>query len=89
MMSIGSKPEPIGQQPVGALADLDLAAGRVGLAAFVERHHDDRGAVAPDESRLAQEVVFALFQADRVDDGLALDALEARLRAPTTSSCRS
>ena len=48
MMSSGSKPV-VGQQPVGALADLDLAPGRVGLAAFVERHDDDGRAVSPDE----------------------------------------
>ena len=41
----------LGQQPVGALADRDLALDRVGLPLFVERHHDDAGAVAPDDAR--------------------------------------
>ena len=67
----------LGQQRVGALADRDLALDRVGLALLVERHHDDAGAVAPDERRLLQEVVFAFLQADRVDDRLALHALQA------------
>ena len=71
--------ESIGQQAIGALADFNLATGGVGLAAFVERHHDERGAVSPDDSCLAKEVLFALLQADRVDDRLALDALQARL----------
>src|SRR5439155_8136868 len=35
-----------GQQPVGALADRDLPLDRIRLALLVERHHDDRGAVA-------------------------------------------
>ena len=75
MMSSGSNPSPH-EQPVRALADLDLACDRVGLAPFVEGHHDDRRAVAADEPRLAQEVVFALLEADRVGDRLALDALQ-------------
>ena len=35
----------LGKDFVGALADLDLALDRVGLALFVERHDDDGGAV--------------------------------------------
>ena len=79
----------LGQQPVGALADRDLALDRVGLALLVEGHHDHAGAVAADGPRLVQEVGFAFLQADRVDDRLALHALQARPRSPTTSSCRS
>ena len=47
-----------GQQPIGALADLDLARDGVGLALLVEGHHDHRrrrsaGPCAPwRESRL-------------------------------------
>ena len=58
----------LGQQPVGALADLDLARDGVGLAVLVERHHDHRRAVAPHRARLGEEVGFAFLQADRVDD---------------------
>ena len=79
MMSSGSKPACSGQQPVGALADRDLALDRVGLPGLVERHDDDAGAVALDDLRLVQEILFAFLQADRVDDALALDALEAGL----------
>ena len=77
MMSVGSKPAGLGQQLVGALADRDLALDRVGLAGLVERHDDDAGAVALDDLRLVEEVRLAFLQADRVDDALALDALEA------------
>ena len=42
----------LGEQLVGALADLDLALDRVGLAGLVERHDDDAGAVALDDPRL-------------------------------------
>ena len=62
------------EEPVRALADLDLASGGVRLAPFVEGHHDDRRAVAADGPRLAQEVVLALLETDRVGDRLALDA---------------
>ena len=67
------------EQVVGAAADLDLALDRVGLALLVERHHDDAGAVAPDPARLLEERLLALLEADRVDDPLALDALEPGL----------
>ena len=36
------------EQVVGAAADLDLALLGVGLAGLVERHDDDRGAIAAD-----------------------------------------
>ena len=77
MMSDGSTPACLGQQLVGALADLDLALDGVGLALLVERHHDHRRAVAPDGLRLVQEIGFAFLEADRVDDRLALHALQA------------
>ena len=69
----------LGQQRVGAPADLHLAGRGVGLAALVERHHDHRGAVAPDAARLVEEVGLALLEADGVDDRLPLHALQSRL----------
>ena len=44
---LGREADRLGQQPVRALADLDLALDRVGLPLLVERHHDDGRAVAP------------------------------------------
>ena len=44
---------------------------------LVERHHDDRRAVPAAELRAAQELGLAVLEADRVDDRLALQRLEA------------
>ena len=85
---LGREAGLLGQQPVGALADRDLALDGVGLALLVEGHHDDAGAVAADRARLLEELLLALLEADRVDDALALEALEAGLDAPTSASCR-
>ncbi len=76
---LGREADLARQQVVGALADLDLALEGVGLALLVEGHHDRRGAVAPHEARLAQELGLALLHRDRIDDRLALHALQARL----------
>ena len=78
MMSSGAKPSA-GEQVVGAPADRDLALDRVGLPLLVEGHHDDAGAVAADRARLLEERLLALLEADRVDDPLALEALQAGL----------
>ena len=79
MMSSGAKPTSLDEQAVGALADRDLALDRVRLALLVERHHDDAGAVAAHGAGLLEERLLAFLEADRVDDALALDALQARL----------
>ena len=67
------------QQPVGALADRDLALDRVGLALLVEGHHDHRGAEAARLAGAVQELLLALLEADRVHDRLALHAAQAGL----------
>ncbi len=46
---------------------------------LVERHHDDGRPVAADEPGLSQELLLALLEADRVDDALALHALQSGL----------
>lgn len=61
---------------VGAFADFDAALEGVGLPHLVEGHHHDRGTVAADFSGVTEEDVFALFQGNRVDDALALAALQ-------------
>src|SRR5699024_12834052 len=55
----------------------DLVFGVIGLAFFVEGHDDDRCAVAANLARFFQESFFALTEADRVDDALALQAAQA------------
>ena len=66
----------LGQQPVGALADRDLALDRVGLPCLVERHHDDAGAVAPDErAPSARKSASPSFRLIELTIRLALHAL--------------
>ena len=76
---LGREVRLLGEKLVGARADRDLALERVGLALFVERHHDDRRAIGAHEPRLAQELLLALLHGDRVDDRLALNAFEPGL----------
>ena len=64
---------------VSACADVDLALEIVGLALFVECHHDYGRAITPDQSRLAQEFLFAVFQTDRIHDCFALHAFQSGL----------
>ena len=79
MMSSAGKPTSLDQDPVGAGADLGLAREGVGLALLVERHHDGGRAVAADQLGVVAERVLAFLHRDRVDDALALHALQARL----------
>ena len=82
------EPRPLGEQPVGAGEDLDPPLDGVGLALLVERHDDGRRAVPPAQPGLAQELVLALLEADRVHDPAALELLEPGLDHATTWSCR-
>ena len=66
----------VGQNPISALADFDLAFAGVGLAGFVKRHDDAGGTVSADLTRLFDKARFAFFQADRINNGLALDAFQ-------------
>ena len=75
----GRKPDLVHQQPVGARADGDLALDGVGLADLIEGHDHHGGAILADLSGLLEERPFAAFQADRVADALALQALEPGL----------
>ncbi|CAM2147891.1 NAD-specific glutamate dehydrogenase [Paraburkholderia tropica] len=74
----GQEADFVHEHVVRALADLDLALIRVGLAGFVERHHHGRRAVTADQLRVMDERLLAFLERDRVDDGLALHALQAR-----------
>ena len=77
MTSVGSKPACSVSSLKARVSDRDLALDRVGLALLVEGHDDDRRAVAAGEPRLAQELVLAFLQRQRVDDRPALDVLQA------------
>lgn len=69
----------VDQDVVGALADFFLARLGVGLAVLVEGHHHHRGAVALAQAGMVLEGLDAFLHRDRVDDALALDALQAGL----------
>ena len=79
MMSSGGKPDLIDQDPVGALADADLVFVSRGLPLFVEGHHDRRRAVFQNRCRVLAKFLFAFFQRNRIDDALALQALQPGL----------
>ena len=83
------KADLLGQQLVGPLADGDLALDGVGLALLVEGHHHHGGAVAQHLPGVFEERLLAFLHGDRVDDRLALHALQARLDHASTWSCRS
>ena len=76
---VGGEAGLLGQEPVGAPADLELALDRVGLAGFVEGHDDDCRAVAAGQPSLAQELLLAFLERDRVHDRLAADAAQPGL----------
>ena len=66
------------EQPVGAFAHRDAPFEGVRLPLLVERHDHHRRPVAAGEARLFEEFRRPVLEADRVDDPLALHALEAR-----------
>ncbi|MPL88384.1 hypothetical protein SDC9_34404 [bioreactor metagenome] len=76
---LGREAELVHEDAIGALADPGLALETVGLPLFVEGHHHHRGAIGEAERGMGAEGVLALLQADRVDDRLALHALQAGL----------
>ena len=73
MMSSGSNPSRMSSRYARSQTSI-LRPAVSAWPALVEGHHDDRRAVAADGPRLAQELVLALLETDRVGDRLALDA---------------
>ena len=63
---------------VGTFANVDLPLERIRLTLLIERHDNYSGAVQPTTTRLLDEFRFAFLQADRIDDGLTLNAPQAR-----------
>ena len=76
---LGREADLVDQDPVGALTDLLAALEVVGLALLVERHDDRRRAVLAAQLRLLAELLLALLHGDRVDDRLALEAVQTGL----------
>ena len=75
----GSEAHTLGEQAIGALADRELALGRLGLPLFVEGHDHHGRAIAPHQPGLFEERRLALLEADGVDHRLAGDRPQARL----------
>ncbi len=69
----------LGQQLVGAGANLDFSRLGVGLALLVEGHDDDGRAIGSAKPGVMQKCRLAFLHRDRVDDRLALHAFQARL----------
>ena len=76
---LGGEADALCEKPVGALADRKFALGRLGLSAFIERHHDDGRAIAQNLAGVIEKGFLALLHADGIDDRLALHAFKARL----------
>ena len=76
---LGWESDLVYQDVVGALTDLDLALDGVRLALLVECHHDHSRTVSVYGLGLINEGISAFFERDRVDDALALQALNPRL----------
>ena len=68
------------EQLIGPAGDVDLVLDGDGLALFVEHHHHACRAVLSHQPGVGQELLFALLEADRVDDRLALHTLQARFQ---------
>ncbi len=77
---LGRKPGVLGQDLIGARANLDPAFERVGLTLLIEGHHDDGGAMSAHGFGLGEEFLDAALHRYGIDDRLALHAFEARLR---------
>ena len=75
----GREADLVDQDPVGALADADLVLVGRGLALLVEGHHHHGRAVLQHGRGVLAELLFAFLQRDRVDDALALQALQPGL----------
>ena len=75
----GRKANLVDQYPVGALADADLVLVSRGLALLVESHHHHRRAIFENGGGVLAKLFFAFFQRNRIDDALALQALQPRL----------
>ena len=74
---LGREADLFGEQLVGPSADAHLFAGDGGLALFVESHYHNCRLILSTEPSPAQEFRFAILEADRVDNRLTLDRLQA------------
>src|SRR5690606_37756631 len=66
-----------GEQVVGALTDFSLTLESVSLTGLVKCHNHRSSAIVHTGAGFLQEVSFAFLEADGVDDGFTLDALQS------------
>ncbi len=76
---LGREADLLGQEFVGALADVEFPCRRVRLAFLVEGHDHHGGTVALHFTRVIEKRLLAFLHADGIDHGLALHAFQARL----------
>ena len=67
------------QQIIGAFANLEFPVCRIGLPVLVKRHDNHRRAVTLAGLRLLQKRRLTLFQGNRIDHWLALNAFQSGL----------
>ena len=76
---LGREADLLGEEIVGALADLEFALAPLGLALLVEGHHHHGRAIAADFARMLQERPLAFLHADGIHHRLALHAFQSGL----------
>ncbi len=76
---LGSKIDLVDEYAVSAFAHRDLLLDGLSLTLLVECHDHDARTVALHQPRLLDERLFTFLEADGIDDGFALHALEPRL----------
>ncbi|CAI8251483.1 MAG: Uncharacterised protein [Flavobacteriia bacterium] len=69
----------LGEDGIGAFADLDPPLVAVGLSVFIECHDDDRRSVVAHLGRLFDKSFFTFLQAQAVHHALSLQALQPGL----------
>ena len=76
---VGIESDLVDKDAIRAFTDADFFLIGCGLAVFIEGHHHHRRAVTHDVPRVVFENFLSLLERDRVDDALALQALQAGL----------
>ena len=74
---LGVESDLVHEQAVGAGADAHLVLLGSGLTLLVEGHDNHCGAVALGEPRALQEGLLSILEADGVEDGFTLEALDS------------
>lgn len=69
----------LGEDAIGARADLDLPRLGIRLPGLVEGHDHHRSAIGPAELRVVQESLLAFLERNGIDHRLALHAFQAGL----------